>query len=193
MGDQALISEALGDYRDAIAKEQLLKNKPVYSGSDLSAEAMLGTDLPLDHDFSAPAAAKELQLASLTAMSTGQFSTDYPPLPEFERAAALGDWRRARDSLTALLRMPIVSLPSMRWIVPVWVRPKLALADAMLGDMRGADALIANTPRDCYLCLRMRGAIRAAEGRWGAAAYWFAVRCRPDRRCRSPMPIGAPC
>jgi tetratricopeptide (TPR) repeat protein len=52
--------------------------------------------------------------------------------------------------------------------------PWLAYADARLGDFAAARALIAETPLDCYLCVRMRGNIDAAQRNWSAAAYWFA-------------------
>jgi tetratricopeptide (TPR) repeat protein len=53
-------------------------------------------------------------------------------------------------------------------------RPTLALAQAGLGHFAAADALIADCPADSDLCLRTRGQIRAAEGKWAAADYWFA-------------------
>jgi tetratricopeptide (TPR) repeat protein len=43
----------------------------------------------------------------------------------------------------------------------------------MTGDFIGADAMIANTPLDCYDCLRMRGRISAAEKNWLPAEHWF--------------------
>jgi len=54
------------------------------------------------------------------------------------------------------------------------VRPFLALAKAKLGDIAGAEAVIAAIPSDCYDCIRMRGDIAAVEGNWGRADYWFA-------------------
>jgi tetratricopeptide (TPR) repeat protein len=53
------------------------------------------------------------------------------------------------------------------------VRPLLALAHAEAGDAATADALIAPTPRDCYLCVRVRGRIAAIERKWDASARWF--------------------
>jgi tetratricopeptide (TPR) repeat protein len=42
--------------------------------------------------------------------------------------------------------------------------------------------LIDRTPGDCYLCVRMRGNIDAAQGKWDAAAWWFddATRQAPS-------------
>ncbi|HXM00946.1 MAG TPA: hypothetical protein VN932_13535, partial [Rhizomicrobium sp.] len=60
--------------------------------------------------------------------------------------------------------------------------PKLARADAMLGDTQAADALIAGTPRDCYLCMRVRGQIAARERHWrdAGAAFAAAVKLGPS-------------
>ena len=53
------------------------------------------------------------------------------------------------------------------------VDPIVAMADAELGDVRGAHAKIDRTPLDCVTCLRVRGRIDALEGRWSGAAYWY--------------------
>jgi predicted Zn-dependent protease len=174
-----MISEALGDYRDAVAQAAILKSQPVYSGSDLAARMMLAADLPRDHDFSGPRASRADMVATLAALQTSTFSTDYPPLPEYERAAAMGDWHAAQDSLVPLLTLPIVRPGQpMRWALEVWIWPKLALADAMLGDFRTAKLLIEKTPRDCYLCMRVRGRIAAQEQNWREADADFAAAAK---------------
>jgi tetratricopeptide (TPR) repeat protein len=53
--------------------------------------------------------------------------------------------------------------------------PTMASVLAATGDFAGANAKIAATPLDCDLCVRLRGRIAAAEHRWGAASYWFAM------------------
>ncbi len=61
-------------------------------------------------------------------------------------------------------------------------RPWLALAQAMTGQAPAAQALIATTPLDCYLCVRVRGRIAAAAGDTRSADHWFseAVRMGPS-------------
>ncbi len=61
-------------------------------------------------------------------------------------------------------------------------RPWLALAHAKTGQVAAAQALIATTPLDCYLCVRTRGRIAAAAGDANAADHWFseAVRMAPS-------------
>ncbi|HEY3638413.1 MAG TPA: hypothetical protein VGK90_09705 [Rhizomicrobium sp.] len=53
-------------------------------------------------------------------------------------------------------------------------RPTLAIAEAELGHFAAAEALLAGCPPDSDLCTRTRGQVRAAEGKWAAADYWFA-------------------
>ena len=60
-------------------------------------------------------------------------------------------------------------------IVATQFRPWLALAKAELGDIAGAEAIIRDTPSDCYTCMRIRGTIAALAKRWNAAAYWYAT------------------
>jgi tetratricopeptide (TPR) repeat protein len=54
------------------------------------------------------------------------------------------------------------------------LRPLLALAKAKLGDIAGAQALIAGSPLDCYDCLRIRAQIAQAGGQPAQADDWFA-------------------
>ena len=53
--------------------------------------------------------------------------------------------------------------------------PDIAYAMAKSGDLRGADALVAQTPRDCDDCMRKRGSIAALNGRWDEAAQDFST------------------
>ena len=54
------------------------------------------------------------------------------------------------------------------------LRPQLALAKAHLGDLSGAQILIAMTPADCYGCVQIRGLIASQAKQYGRADYWFA-------------------
>jgi tetratricopeptide (TPR) repeat protein len=52
----------------------------------------------------------------------------------------------------------------------VW--PDTAYALALAGNFHDAHGLIDRTPRDCFTCLRYRGAIRELEKNWPAAEFW---------------------
>jgi tetratricopeptide (TPR) repeat protein len=109
----------------------------------------------------------------------------FTALPDFWIDAAKSDWSAAladarkcdawldahatTDKLLALLR-------------PVWIQPLEALAMAKNGDTASAEAVIATTPLDCYLCVRVRGQIAAIKHDWASAEHWFseAVRQAPS-------------
>jgi tetratricopeptide (TPR) repeat protein len=50
----------------------------------------------------------------------------------------------------------------------------LALAKARFGDLAGGQALIAETPMDCRMCVDFRGRIAAMAGNTVEAEKWFA-------------------
>jgi tetratricopeptide (TPR) repeat protein len=87
--------------------------------------------------------------------------------------AALGQWEPLANAApgfhTALLRDPFMQGVSQLSDLPLW-----ALAEAHLGDVRQARALIAATPLDCSPCLRARARIEALGHDWHAAETWFA-------------------
>ena len=57
--------------------------------------------------------------------------------------------------------------------VNVW--PLAAIALTRLGDIRGAEQIVARSSADCDPCLRARGWIAAAKGDWHAAEFWFGA------------------
>jgi len=177
IGERMLVAEALGDFQGAAALAPELHATPDYSNSRVAAEMMLSADLASDHDIAAsrridPQAASETNALEIAANNDVTF--DMPPLSAFLRAAMLDDWNGARDDLTALERSPSAQEAGAKPLLPVLTWPWIAYADARLGDFAGAHALIDRTPRDCYLCVRMRGNIEAAQKNWRGAAAWFA-------------------
>jgi len=108
--------------------------------------------------------------------------------------SAAGDWPGAMADAKALVddaQGEKAKAPGPAWADEIELRlatvyrPWLALAQAMNGDAASAAALIAASPLDCYLCVRVRGRIAAASGDAAGADRWFgeAVRQAP----RLPM------
>ena len=89
-------------------------------------------------------------------------------LDQWPQAAALLEELEVQTPWTLRLRIAPVRQTS------IW--PRLAYARARTGDLAGAQALIAATPLDCYLCVRQRARIaelagdRAGADRWSAEA-----------------------
>jgi tetratricopeptide (TPR) repeat protein len=100
-----------------------------------------------------------------------------PFFPRAEAAASLEQWPQAVAALEAFEAEVAPNLPTLTsGARATFVWPRLAYARARTGDLAGAQALIAATPLDCYLCVRERARIaelagdRAAADRWSAEA-----------------------
>ncbi len=176
-GRSLIIAEATGDFAAAIAEVPRLQAAPDYSAAHRSAPFMLSANLARNHDVSASlaaAGAPTVEATILQQTDSGAFAWDMPPLPKLMRAVALEDWAAVRADAMAINDFPVSGSPAIRTLLPVLTWPWLAYAEARLGQFTAAHALIDATPRDCDLCLRMRGNIAAAEKNWGGAEYWFA-------------------
>jgi tetratricopeptide (TPR) repeat protein len=105
-------------------------------------------------------------------------TTNRPPFaPRAGAAASLEQWPKVVAELEAFEADVAPTLPprtSAARATFIW--PRLAYARARTGDLAGAQALIAATPLDCYLCVRERARIaelagdRAGADRWSAEA-----------------------
>jgi tetratricopeptide (TPR) repeat protein len=89
-------------------------------------------------------------------------------------AAEASDWTKVISEARAEGESMLARYPSMRTLAPVWRMPLLAYAHARLGDFKMAEALIANTPSNCYRCLLLRAKIAEIERQHGRADWWFA-------------------
>lgn len=119
-----------------------------------------------------------------------------PPDEDVQRArwcvgSATGDWREAVIAAKALVDYAEVvkakvagpeQAGQFELRLQTRYRPWLAEADVMTGDVTGAKALIAASPADCYLCVRVRAKIAAMSGDPAGAdrAFAEAVRQAPN-------------
>jgi tetratricopeptide (TPR) repeat protein len=172
------LAEETGDYMGAIAQyDQALKVQD-FNGSRWSSAYMKSADLALLHDISASRRAlgnyTDIQLPARSSVMSGwnQTSVDFP---QFEQFIALGDWAAARKDIEQVAASPDArnTTRSNLWPRTSFI-PRIALARAKTGDMKGAWAQIAKSPLDCYFCLRVRGQIAQVQKDWRASAQWFA-------------------
>jgi tetratricopeptide (TPR) repeat protein len=157
--------EPSGDYAAATAGWQHLLDVGA-GGYDAEAHT---ADAIADHDFTT---------ARRTAEGVPPLFEDKPNfnIPESRMLIAYGagDWaatQRFAAETGALLR----AVPDQSWQYTNQIWPIWAEAKARSGDIAGAEALIAKTPRGCDICTRMRGRIAAAKGDYAGAARWFAL------------------
>ena len=138
--------------------------------------------LALDHDDAA--AARLLSLAGRPQdvdFYVKEGVDGWYALPTYQVAAAQGDWPKALAevrTVEAMIEAQKGSHPVLGLMEPVLVRPLEALALARTSDLAAAEALIGSTPRDCYLCIRVRAEIAAAKGDRNTADHWFAEAVR---------------
>lgn len=180
--EQAAVAMYSGDYRAVLRHAREAIALPDYAALVESSRETIVTAHALLHDGEAARQA----WASLPA------SDD--PLVHFSRLGShfamkawLGDWqgvlaleKEADERITGIEKIGGgLKLSGFRETL---FRPYLALAQAKLGAFAKAHALIDQTPLDCYLCLRVRGAIAAAEHNGPAAQSWYerAVKVAPS-------------
>ena len=173
----AIVAEARGNFGEALRDNQNAMGLPDYSQEVFGAQLGYMRDLANSHQGTMAHHA----LASQPAVpnTTGRL---FLSLSVLRTHAALGDWQavlrdrsQIQSNMAAVLRssssmQPFVDVKNQRSVWPV-----VAEALAHTGQFAAAEALIARTPLDCDLCVRMRGRIAAIKHDWKAAAHWFAM------------------
>jgi tetratricopeptide (TPR) repeat protein len=129
------------------------------------------------------------QIADARAAWTQEVDRGEPPSSQERDAVivpsrlylAAEDWR-SLASLEDQARALVQKRPEHDEIFQARLYPLSAYAKARLGDMAGAQALIATTPLDSDDALRMRGRIAAVAKDWAAVDRWFdeATRFSPS-------------
>jgi tetratricopeptide (TPR) repeat protein len=177
LGSQADVAFALNDFAASRAFSEREEALPNYANSVDGARNAVPLDLALEHDMAGARRAWR----------------DLPP-PENDpdrgsRIGAksildywLGDWSAVVGEEPAaeafFLKVFVAMGGSPDYVRSVLARqawPYVASAMAFTGDIKGARALIARTPLDCYACVRSRALIAAAARDRRAADYWFGV------------------
>jgi tetratricopeptide (TPR) repeat protein len=175
-----------GDIQKSAKDFTLAESAPEYGGTVKLAPALAATAYAMNHD--PDSASKTMEgiespddLSFLRLDALGAFEA----LPIFWIDAAKNDWPAALADVRncdAWLDEHAVKDKLFGLLRPVWIQPLEALAMAKSGDAASAEALIATTPLDCYLCVRVRGQIAAIKHDWPSAERWFseAVRQAPS-------------
>lgn len=169
--DKAFVASTLGDYVTAAAMDEDIRQLPDSGGSQTQAAADEALDAAFDHDL---LRARGI-LAGIQAVDVNQRVNLW-----FQSAGVAflaRDWRtlaRLLDNTTVFRLAPASYRPVLQAILARIPASALAEARAQQGDLAGAHQLIADTPLDCYYCVRMRGKIDTIAHNWTGAAYWFA-------------------
>lgn len=140
--------------------------------------AMAATAYALGHDLPAARRAMIQAPPSDDAMPWDIAQGAFLALPRYWMAAEMGRWPLALQDaqrMYATLESGKATRPIYSLMQQVWIKPLVALALARSGNAAAAAALVDKTPVDCYLCLRVRGAVAAQQQDWVAADHWFAA------------------
>ena len=178
----AWLDSLVGNSRRSADTYLAVEKQPGYPSIQKLAPALVATGYALDHDLAAARAA----IALKSPVDDTPFLEDdaldaFSAAPVYWIAAEAGNWPAALASARAMDAWVDANKPArplLGLMQPVWIHPLEALAMARAGDLAGAQALIATTPADCYLCLRVRGQIAAQGKDWATAQRWFAEAVR---------------
>ena len=169
------VAEYRGDFQSAARLGSQASRLPDYFGNVAVAKAEIVLDDGLDHD------AQGADAALARARRDGIGPVDLSPAVAvadvgLERWTAAVQAAQAFDDIAA--KTPGWQGGWQRLTASRTMAAYAAYAKAMAGDQSGAQAMIAATPLDCYVCLRMRGRIASAGHDWPGAAHWFAEAAR---------------
>jgi tetratricopeptide (TPR) repeat protein len=178
----ALIDQAMGDFLPLMQDYVVMDAHPGVSTADQYAER--ASVAALLHDEKA--GLEQLRLAIAAGNADGAIFQ-----ARWNVSAAAGAWAQALEAAKALLANERAQKSkttfSLDWAnadlaIQTEYDPLLAYAEAMTGDVTSASALIAQTPEDCYLCVRTRARVASVAGDAAGADHWFAeaVRQAPD-------------
>jgi len=162
-----------GAYSDAVA-DDIAEARTGQFDFNISGPGAIANDLALDHDPEGAAAilAQHPGVHDTTLMVPEYIATTGPALPEFFIEAEHGDWTGAEQSLAQTDRTA-EARGDFSDVAQSFIRPWLAYAEARVGHLRDAQALIAKTPVDCTLCMEMRGRIAELAGNEAGAVFWY--------------------
>jgi tetratricopeptide (TPR) repeat protein len=166
--DRGVVAFYTGDYQAAFDDYTAASRRPDYSGTVENSLEWVAAVLAFQHDGRAGRAAwHNLPPASDAATLDGRKA--FKPQVDF----AAGDWHAVlmeRSSAEAGLKDTFSRNEAATQLWPYFAR-----AMAETGDIAGAEALIARTPMDCDMCVRVRGQIAALKHEWTNAARWYAI------------------
>jgi len=175
--EQAAVDGLLGDFRNsALENADAIQSEQSTAAGASGALARIQVNA---HDIGGARAT----LADPLPETPGQIDTGafINGEAKIEIAAMMQDWDEALRQ-AALLQPVLQKHPRDVSQYHLTGELVVAQAEAKLGRFAEAEARIANTPGDCYTCLRARARIAEAEGQHARADWWFerAMKSNPS-------------
>lgn len=170
------VSASQGNWAEVAQRAEALQRENDYDGSASAALVAQGAALALMHDVTGSRALLAGTASGRDAAQAFSQMLAWDPAlsAPLAQRRTLGDWAGLADSLADSESWGGDS-PFAKAVVSTRVRPWRAYALAQAGDIAGAEQLIATTPTDCNLCMRMRGRIAALKRDWPGAERAFVL------------------
>jgi len=168
-----------GDFSQAQSEYEIAAGLPDYAGIGRIGRRTEVYDAASLHDYARAAQLSSQLPKPVFPQPLQYFLQTLVDISDVRIFASVHDWAAVlakRADLEILLgpeRKPPFTQPFADQTLSRQVWPYAARTLAHLGKMPVALALIAKTPRDCYLCVRVRGELDAMRDNWKGAAYWF--------------------
>jgi len=178
--DQSRIIKAVleADYASAARLAEAAISITVNEATDASAPVQAALGYAFAHDpLAARRVLREHGLATPEALAARLEVVGWAFTPDLEFHRSTGDHRAFRDR-----GIVVLAALAARGDDDLLFQADLAAAQAQLGEIDAARAVIAPTPLSCAACVRSRGLIEAYAGNPRGADHWLseAVRIAPD-------------
>jgi tetratricopeptide (TPR) repeat protein len=166
-----------GDFETALNQYRIAADLPNYANIAEDSRADIADLLALLHERGASRRAWA-NAPLLSGVNIGVFYDDPIKVEgdsaDGDPAAVIADTKITQSQFDAIVHVIPAIRRGANSILSRQIWPFTALAQAQLGNLAAAHALVDKTPVDCYLCVRMRGNIDALQKNWSGAGYWFA-------------------
>jgi tetratricopeptide (TPR) repeat protein len=171
----AAVSELTGDFAGALHNYEIASSLPSYAGISETANHEIAYELGSLHELQR--ARQQWAGRLIPVAARNKIISD---AVDAEIRAGFLDWAgvlAVKADIEGLLipnPPPPFNAEYTKQTLSRRVWPYAAEALAHTGDMTGAEALIAKTPLDCLICVRVRGELATMRKDWSDAAHWYA-------------------
>jgi tetratricopeptide (TPR) repeat protein len=170
------VAQSVGDFATAFHNFEITASLPDYAGIAGFANHQLAYDLSALHETRSA----RLQWMRRIRPATGREKiisgvADAPVIESLQDWAAVLALKAEMESVLIPNPPPPLTVEYARQTLSRDVWPYAVRALAHTSDMKGAAALIAKTPLDCLICVRVRGELAAMRKDWVEAARWYAI------------------
>ncbi|HSC59993.1 MAG TPA: hypothetical protein VLC29_02100 [Rhizomicrobium sp.] len=179
--EHASLMELQGDFATALRDKESTADLPDYAGIARQALLTEAYDIASLHEHTRAAWVWSHLPQPVFPKLLGYLLRVLMSGPEVKVVASLHNWSGVLATMATLENLlgpnppPPFTKAFTEQTMSRRVWPYAAEALAHTGDMKGAMAMIAKTPLDCLICVRVRGELATMRKDWPEAAHWYAI------------------